>query len=36
MDEIGSIEDIQRLALQGFTDWHRFGHVNVRRQDDLL
>ncbi len=36
MDDIESIVDIQRLAVQGFKDWSRYGSVNVRAQDDLL
>lgn len=36
MDEITSIEYIQKLVLEGFTDWRKYGHVTVRKQDDLL
>src|SRR5579885_3015802 len=36
MDEIGSLEQIQELVRQGFTDWKRFGDVNVRADGDLL
>jgi RNA ligase len=36
IDEIESIEHIQQLTVQGFTNWHHYGHVNARQQDDLL
>jgi len=36
MDEIGSIEDIQRLALRGNRDWKQYGDVGVKVQGDLL
>lgn len=37
MNKIESIEDIVRLVLDpSFEDWQQFGHVTVRRKDDLL
>jgi len=36
MNQITSIEDIVRLAQTGFTDWRKYGYVNVHQQDDLL
>jgi RNA ligase len=36
IETIESIEDIQRLAVAGFTDWRRYGHVTVRAKGDLL
>jgi len=36
MNEITSIEQIQQLAKQGFTEWKRFGDVSVERDGDLL
>lgn len=36
LDEITSIEDIQKLVLAGFTDWLKYGHVTVRAQGDVL
>jgi putative RNA ligase len=36
MDEIASIEDIQKLAVAGFADWKQYGNVTVKRFGDLL
>lgn len=36
MDEINSVEDIQRLAVAGFDNWGEHGHVNVTERGDLL
>jgi RNA ligase len=36
ISEITSIEQIQRLAREGFTNWKQFGDVSVERDDDLL
>ncbi|MEM9950425.1 MAG: hypothetical protein AAF846_02400 [Chloroflexota bacterium] len=36
MEHINSIDDIIELATSGFTDWRTYGHVTVRRYDDLL
>ncbi len=36
MDDITSIADIQQLVTAGFTDWQQYGHVTVRKWDDLL
>lgn len=36
IDEITSIEDIQKLVLTGFDNWSRYGHVTVRKNGDLL
>ncbi len=36
LDEITTIEDIQKLAMADFTDWERYGYVTVRRGGDLL
>lgn len=33
---INSVEDIQRLVLEGFSDWQSLGHVTVRDFDGLL
>jgi RNA ligase len=35
-DEITTLEDIQRLAVQGFRDWQRYGSVSLHALDDLL
>lgn len=34
--EITSLEQIQQLARQGFTDWKQFGDVSAERDGDLL
>ncbi len=36
LSEITSIEQIQELAKQGFTDWKQLGDVSVERDGDLL
>lgn len=36
MDEITSIEQIQQLAREGFTEWKQLGDVSVEREGDLL
>jgi RNA ligase len=36
IEDITSIADLQALVVAGFTDWARYGHVSVRRMDDLL
>jgi len=36
LNEITSIEQIQGLAKQGFTEWKRFGDVSVEHDGDLL
>ncbi len=36
LSEITSIEQIQELAKQGFTEWKRLGDVSVERDGDLL
>lgn len=36
MDEITTINDIQQLVIEGFTDWQRYGNVNTRRHGDLI
>ncbi len=36
MDEITSIEQIQQLAKEGFTEWKQLGDVSVERDGDLL
>lgn len=36
MDEITSIADIQKLAVEGFSDWRQYGYVTVRKEGDLL
>lgn len=36
INEITTIEDIQNLVREGFTDWKQFGDVSVKRKDNLL
>lgn len=36
LKEITSIEDIQQLAVQGFTEWKQYGDVSVERSGELL
>jgi RNA ligase len=36
MDEITSIEQIQQLAREGYTDWKQLGDVSVEREGNLL
>ena len=36
MKSIETIEDIQKLVQEGFTDWQQYGDVNAREYDDLL
>jgi RNA ligase len=31
-----SIEELQKLVVQGFTDWEQFGHVNTKEKGELL
>lgn len=30
------IEELQKLVVQGFTDWEKYGHVNVKEKGELL
>jgi len=36
MDEIQTIEDIQQLVREGFTDWDKYGEVNTRPHEGLV
>ena len=36
LESIETIEQIQELAVRGFTDWLQYGHVNVAERGDLL
>ncbi len=36
IDEIKSIEDIQKLAISGFEDWKQYGDVSVNIDNNLL
>lgn len=31
-----SIEELQKLVVQGFTNWEKYGHVNVKEKDGLI
>lgn len=31
-----TIEELQKLVVQGFTDWEQFGHVNTKEKGDLV
>ena len=35
-DAINRIEDIQELAMRGFSEWEQYGHVKVQERGDLL
>jgi RNA ligase len=35
-DEITTVEQIQQLVMQGFTDWKRYGSVNIRLHEELM